>query len=180
MIALAAPVWRVCDFCLIFVPFGHYDEPEILPYEIPLICSIGADVRHKGRKIIVSVDKDMRTVPSNVYRTSHPDEGVVQVTEAEADYYHLFQTLVGDATDGYPGCPGIGPVRATKILSNAVFQNAETGRKGGPTDFWGAIVAAYDKAGFGEEEALVQARCARILRSSDYDFQNKEPILWNP
>ena len=155
-------------------------SPEILPYEIPLICSIGADVRHKGRKIIVSVDKDMRTVPSNVYRTSHPDEGVVQVTEAEADYYHLFQTLVGDATDGYPGCPGIGPVRATKILSNAVFQNAETGRKGGPTDFWGAIVAAYDKAGFGEEEALVQARCARILRSSDYDFQNKEPILWNP
>ena len=46
LIALAAPVWRVCDFCLIFVPFGHYDEPEILPYEIPLICSIGADVRH--------------------------------------------------------------------------------------------------------------------------------------
>ena len=45
LIALAAPVWRVCDFCLIFVPFGHYDEPEILPYEIPLICSIGADVR---------------------------------------------------------------------------------------------------------------------------------------
>ena len=42
---MAAPVWRVCDFCLIFVPFGHYDEPEILPYEIPLICSIGADVR---------------------------------------------------------------------------------------------------------------------------------------
>jgi hypothetical protein len=34
------------DFCLIFVPFGHYDEPEILPYEIPLICPIGADVRH--------------------------------------------------------------------------------------------------------------------------------------
>ena len=46
LIALAAPVWRVCDFCLIFVPFGHYDEPEILPYEIRLVCSIGADVRH--------------------------------------------------------------------------------------------------------------------------------------
>ncbi|MBT5522164.1 MAG: porin family protein, partial [Rhodospirillales bacterium] len=25
---------------------GHYDEPEILSYAIPLICSIGADVRH--------------------------------------------------------------------------------------------------------------------------------------
>jgi hypothetical protein len=43
--AMAAPVCRVCDFCLIFVPFGHYDELEILSYAIPLICSIGADVR---------------------------------------------------------------------------------------------------------------------------------------
>jgi len=37
---------RVCDFCLIFVPFGHDDEPEILSYAIPLFCYIGADVRH--------------------------------------------------------------------------------------------------------------------------------------
>jgi hypothetical protein len=55
LIALAAPVWRVCDFCLIFVPFvpfvpfGHYDEPEILSYAIPLFCSIGADVRQSNR-----------------------------------------------------------------------------------------------------------------------------------
>ncbi len=42
---LSPAVWRVCGFCLIFVPFGHYDEPEILSYTIPLICSIGADVR---------------------------------------------------------------------------------------------------------------------------------------
>jgi len=33
------------DFCLIFVPFGHYDEPEILPYENTSICPKGADVR---------------------------------------------------------------------------------------------------------------------------------------
>ena len=26
------------------MPFGHYDEPEVLSYAIPLICSIGADV----------------------------------------------------------------------------------------------------------------------------------------
>jgi len=36
------------DFCLIFVPFGHYDEPEFLPYENPSVCPKGADVRqHK-------------------------------------------------------------------------------------------------------------------------------------
>ena len=33
------------DFYLIFVPFGYYDEPEILPYENPSIRPKGADVR---------------------------------------------------------------------------------------------------------------------------------------
>jgi hypothetical protein len=39
------------DFCLIFVPFGHYDEPEILPYENPSICPKGADVRQLEQKV---------------------------------------------------------------------------------------------------------------------------------
>jgi len=33
------------DFCLIFVPFGLYDEPEILHYENTSVCPKGADVR---------------------------------------------------------------------------------------------------------------------------------------
>ena len=52
LIDLAAPVWRVCGFCLIFVPFGHYDEPETLPYEIRLVCSIGADVKQHAKETI--------------------------------------------------------------------------------------------------------------------------------
>jgi 2-methylcitrate dehydratase PrpD len=35
------------DFCLIFVPFGQYDEPEILRYAITSMCPKGADVRHE-------------------------------------------------------------------------------------------------------------------------------------
>ena len=35
------------DFCLISVPFGHCDEPEILRYENTPACPIGADVRHR-------------------------------------------------------------------------------------------------------------------------------------
>jgi len=34
-------------FCLIFVPYGHYDEPESLPYEKHSICPKGVDVRHE-------------------------------------------------------------------------------------------------------------------------------------
>jgi hypothetical protein len=32
------------DFCLVFVPFGHYDEAEILPYENSSICPRGVHV----------------------------------------------------------------------------------------------------------------------------------------
>ena len=34
LIVFSDAVWRVCDFCLILVPFGHHDEPEILRYAI--------------------------------------------------------------------------------------------------------------------------------------------------
>ena len=44
---LSAGSFLLIDFCLIFVPFGHYDEPEILRYAITSICPKGADVRQK-------------------------------------------------------------------------------------------------------------------------------------
>lgn len=31
-----------------------------------------------------------------------------------------------------------------------------------------------------EEDALVQARCARILHADDWDFEKSEVILWTP
>ena len=40
---------ELIDSCLICVPFGHDDEPEILRYEITSICPISADVRHSRR-----------------------------------------------------------------------------------------------------------------------------------
>jgi DNA polymerase-1 len=66
----------------------------------------------KGQKIIVSQDKDMQTIPTQVWRQGD----LVTISEAEADYYHMFQTLVGDTSDGYKGCPGVGKVKAEKLL----------------------------------------------------------------
>tara|TARA_R100000700_G_C3130555_1_gene115965 strand:- start:592 stop:885 length:294 start_codon:yes stop_codon:yes gene_type:complete len=87
------------------------------------------------------------------------------VTETLANYMHLYQTLVGDATDNYKGCPGVGPKKATEILEE-------------PT--WDSVVKAFEKAGLTEEDALVQARVARILRADDYNFHKEEVILWQP
>lgn len=122
----------------------------------------------KGQKIIISIDKDMKTIPGFFF---NPDKDTqpVFISEDEADYWHLYQTLTGDTTDGYPGCPGMGPVKAEKLL-------AEVDRDG----WWSAIVGQYEKKGLTEDDALTQARCARILRASDYDFKKKEVKLWSP
>ena len=45
---LSAGSLLLIDFCPIFVPFAHYDEPEILRYAINSICPKGADVRHQS------------------------------------------------------------------------------------------------------------------------------------
>ena len=42
---LSAGSFLLIDFWLIFVPFGYYDETEILRYAITSICPKGADVR---------------------------------------------------------------------------------------------------------------------------------------
>jgi DNA polymerase-1 len=123
----------------------------------------------KGDKIIVSIDKDMKTIPGLYLRTM--DDEVLAIDEADADRWHLYQTLMGDATDGYSGLPGVGPKKAEAILDGA----AEKGE-----ELWPAVVAAYVKKGLGEEEALRQARVARILRASDFNFKERKPILWTP
>jgi DNA polymerase-1 len=115
--------------------------------------------------IIWSGDKDLLQVPG-----LHVDieKGVYEVPVIEADRWHAYQTLTGDVTDGYPGCPGMGPVKAEKLLD------------AWGADPWKAIADAYTKAGKTQDEFLTQARVARILRASDYDFTTNTPILWSP
>lgn len=119
------------------------------------------------RKVIVSIDKDMQCIPGWL---STGDGKVTRIETTEADYFHMTQTLTGDATDGYTGLPGCGPVAAQNILDKLVVDNA----------LWPLVVAAYAKKGLTEADARVQARVARILRYTDYDFKKKKPILWSP
>lgn len=124
-----------------------------------------------GERIICSGDKDLRSVPGLLYNPRKPDEGVQEITETQADRFFYTQALTGDPCDGYKGCPRIGPKKAEKIIAEAEANG---------TPLWTAIVAAYVAKGLDESHALTQARVARILRFSDYDFKERKPILWEP
>lgn len=126
----------------------------------------------RGDKVIVSTDKDMKTVPGHHYNLDTKSH--MNISEEEADYWHLFQTLTGDVVDQYPGCPTIGAVRAKAILEGATLGYWNSFMA------WRGVVAAFEKRGLTKADALVQARLARILRATDYDFDRKEPILWMP
>lgn len=117
--------------------------------------------------IIASTDKDLRTVPGRHYNWDRHADGVITIPPDLADWNHLRQTLMGDRTDNYSGCPGMGPVGATKHL-----------KKHGLS--WDAVVAAFERKGLTADDALRNAQVARILRHGEYDKDTHKVTLWTP
>lgn len=134
-----------------------------------------------GEKIVVTSDKDLMQIPGLHFNPRKPAIGIKEVTLSEGDWFFFRQAVTGDATDGFPGCPAIGPVKAEKLLHAADAQALEDHAADClPAYRWRAITTAYLAKGFDEGYALTQARVARILRSGDYDYANKRAILWQP
>lgn len=139
------------------------------------ICGISSGQLQKAglrEPVIVSIDKDMRQVPGLTYSWRDPSPHVYEVTEEEADRAHLYQTLVGDMVDNYTGCPGIGKVRATKLLDECAHASKAAQ--------WGWVEGAFLSHGTSKEYALTQARVSRILRHTDWDPIQKDVLLWHP
>lgn len=126
--------------------------------------AIGIYATKEQGHIICSPDKDMRQIPGDLYDLS---EGVVTITKEEGDRWHLIQTMAGDQTDGYAGVPTIGIKRADAILTEK-----------GAT--WQTVLETFLEKGLTEEDALLNARLAKILQVEDYDFTNQTVRPWTP
>ena len=113
--------------------------------------------------IIVSPDKDMRQIPGKLYDF----KSTQNITAEEGYQWHLIQTLAGDSTDGYSGVPGIGVKRAEVLFNKKGYH-------------WNTVVEAFAEKGLTEEDALTNARLAKILTIDDYDTGKQEVKLWNP
>ena len=113
--------------------------------------------------IIVSPDKDLRQIPGRL----HNMDETFTVEEEDGRRWHLIQTLAGDSTDGYSGAPGFGVKTSIKWFE----ENGYT---------WESVVSAFESKGLEEDDALMNARLARILTIEDYDIESRSPILWTP
>ena len=111
--------------------------------------------------VLVSPDKDMQQIPCRIYNLK--DEFTQTEEDAIRKLYE--QCLTGDSTDGYSGCPGIGPKRAGIILDKC------------KAAYWPAVVEAFEEAGLTEKDALRNFNLARILQVDDWDAEKQLPIL---
>ena len=137
-------------------------EVIIMP-QVEADDAMGIYATQNPGNIIVSPDKDMRQIPGELYNM---DEKIT-VTKESGATWHLIQTLAGDQTDGYGGVPGIGVKRAETLFNKEGYK-------------WETVVKAFKSKDLTEEDALLNARLARILTVDDYDFENRRPIPWTP
>ena len=118
------------------------------------------------KRVIVSIDKDFKGVPGIFY--DYNKEEYHEPTEQEADNFHLIQTLMGDSTDGFSGVKRVGPVAAQRWLDEHGYT-------------WESVVALYEKKGQTEQDALMNAWMARLLRKEEYNKKQKHITkLWTP
>lgn len=158
---------------------------------------------YEGRCVIVSDDKDLKQVPGSIYRFPEYEgpkpkdlkREVLEVTAEEGDRFFYAQAAAGDVTDGYHGAPGIGLQTALELLEGQLMLKpkdkvisrgpragqtvTEWARVSAPSP-WDTVVSCYHKAGLTEDDALQNARVARMLRWGEYDFTKQEVRLWEP
>jgi len=141
----------------------HDDYQVVILPELEADDSMGIYATKYPGNIIVSPDKDMRQIPGQLYDFNEttlikPEDGL---------HWHYIQTLAGDATDGYSGCPGIGVKRATALFEKKGYN-------------WNTIKEVFAEKDLNEDVALMNARLAKILTKDYYDDTRQVPILWSP
>ena len=131
------------------------------------VIGILATQHYKTNNVIISGDKDMRTIPS--WHCFLGDDQLEYVDEQQADRNFCLQVLTGDQADGYKGCAGVGHVKANRLLHDKFSIN----------DMWDTVIKEYERNKMTFEDAYHQARLARILRKGEYDFATSKPKLWS-
>lgn len=184
-----AKLWEREEFYCVKEPMLEGDD---------VMGIIGSNSQAFGAKkaVLVSCDKDFKTIPNCDFLWCTTGNILTQ-TEETANYWHLFQTIKGDITDGYSGIPGWGDTAAdfldnpfmveqvTSVLKSGKNKGQEVTKwvkreRESHETLWDCIKSIGAKAGMTEDEIVSQGRMARILRFEEYNFVDKEIYLWEP
>lgn len=148
----------------------HYGAKVATGYEADDVV-VYKKTKYPEDYFLCAIDKDVLLQTEGTHYNYNKDE-FIEVSQDEAERFFYFQTLAGDVTDGYPGCKGIGKVKANKILDEVALDDGD--------DYWQAVVTTYESKGLTEEFALGQARCASMHQLYEDNEGNYGIHLWAP
>lgn len=113
--------------------------------------------------VITSVDKDLDQIPG---LHCNPDkQAIYEIDDDSAHLAWALQVMTGDATDCYPGIPGIGEKKAHKILDDCA-----------PGDRWPIIVKAYESKNLGSDYLSQMVVCATIMKDLPWSSWSRDMI----
>lgn len=115
--------------------------------------------------MVCAIDKDV-LYQSVGHHYNYNNDTYVTISDKKAINFEYYQCLVGDTSDGYKGCPGIGPVKAKSILKEC---------EGDEQKIWLAVVKTYESKGLTEEDAI---NTMRLCSMHQYNGTTVE--LWSP
>ena len=153
---------KPCGYRKVISELSNRYEVIRLP-ELEADDSMGIYATANPGNIICSPDKDMKQIPGRLFDMKE----LTMIDPVEGARWHLIQTLAGDQTDGYSGVPGIGIKRAVSLFEEDGYT-------------WKTVVKAFTDKNLTEEDALLNARLARILTYTDYDPIEHTVIPWTP
>jgi hypothetical protein len=136
-----------------------------------IVATISASYQHDPDQVmIVSQDKDLRTVPGLLYNYRRDTYELITAQEALCAFYR--QILTGDPTDNIPGCHRCGEKRAEQVLRATMTES----------QMYATVLEEYQasllKAGClyaGREAADVVLEMGRLLH-----LQRRPGELWVP
>ena len=151
--------------------YPSYERPSLEADDILGILSTSSVLWTDYEKVIVSEDKDLRTIPGLLINPRDGRTTPQRISRPAAARYFYQQCITGDPTDNYPGAKGVGE----KSAEVQALSTLKTER-----DMWEMVLQAYHRKGQTTAQAIQQARVARICQHQDYNYETKEVILWNP
>jgi DNA polymerase-1 len=158
---------EVVDYLKTF--FGAHSVPKLEGDDMLSLFTSYDQTIEGVNSVLVTIDKDLKQVPNTWIYDFVKDEWFWTGDEAEAERFHAYQTLKGDLTDGYSGCPKIGEVKAWKLVEGL------SGK-----ELWDTVIEQYKKAGKDYDYFLTQARLAKMLTGKEYDCKLSKVRLWTP
>ena len=145
----------------------EYKEEDILEGD-DLIGILGT-LDDNEDSIIVSMDKDFKTIPCDYFNFSTGELYVNDWKWVNAFNNIMYQTMKGDVVDGYKGAKGYGDKKAMSLIKEYETK---------PLELWNAVVKEAFKGNL--EEALMNYRMAHLLWNGEYDFEKHTVIFKTP